>query len=581
MPIAVVAASIGVGVFIRRPVGKLIAAAGRWTQGDFSVRVPVEGEDEVSRLAVTFNRMAHGLSERAAAERSAREAQMMFADVVAILPVGILLIDRKGNITHANTKARDIWLLDESSDVYNIRALRGWKRATGEAVPPGRSAAARALAGETCLGEELDILCFDGITHKTILSAALPIRNEAGMVRSVVIVNEDLTEIYAARREAEEANLAKSKFLAAASHDLRQPVQSLVMFNAVLSQRLAGHPAETVVKHMGASLDALQRLLSDLLEVSRLDAGSVQTHPQPVALGPLIDRLVTECTPRARSQGLRLRQVRTSTWTVSDPVLLERILRNLLENALRYTERGSILVGVRRHANGLRLCVVDSGIGIAPDQQALIFQEFYQVGNPGRNRDKGLGLGLAIVSRLCALLEHRIAVTSAPGRGSCFWVELPRLHVAPSEPAAPAPRDSASRQFTCANRVLVIDDESIVRDGLTACLESWGAKVLSAADADEALALCSSQDMHPSLIISDYRLGANRSGVEAVERLRAANGRPTPAIILTGDTDPANIAKIRDSGFMLLYKPVDPERLHAVVSAILAHGPPPEGRTPA
>lgn len=229
----------------------------------------------------------------------------------------------------------------------------------------------------------------------------------------------------AAKEDAERANLAKSQFLAAASHDLRQPVQAMMLLSEALAIRLEGHPAATALVGIQAALNALQMLLGGLLDVSRLDAGVVKADLQPVALATVIDRLATEYGLRAQAKGLRLRAVRTDAVVQTDPVLLERILRNLLENALRYTERGKILVGCRRRGPVVRLVVADTGVGIAKEHQQAVFQEFFQVGNLERHREKGLGLGLSIVKRLTAILGHKLGMASRLGRGSCFTIDLP------------------------------------------------------------------------------------------------------------------------------------------------------------
>ncbi len=226
-----------------------------------------------------------------------------------------------------------------------------------------------------------------------------------------------------ARAAAERADRAKSKFLAAASHDLRQPAQSLVLFTTTLANELSDHPARRVVSHIEQAAEALRRLLDSLLDMSRLDAGTVVARVSETPLQPILDRLATEYQLRADDKGLRFRMVPTAAWCRTDPALLDRMLRNLIENALRYTERGKLLVGCRCRGDRIIVQVVDTGIGIPPDQLDLIFQEFVQVGN---DRAQGLGLGLAIVSRLARMLEHEVMVRSRPGHGSCFSVKMPR-----------------------------------------------------------------------------------------------------------------------------------------------------------
>lgn len=239
--------------------------------------------------------------------------------------------------------------------------------------------------------------------------------------------------------EAEQASKAKSRFLAAASHDLRQPAQSLALFASVLEDRLADTPDAKLVSHIMQSIDGLRTLLDSLLDMSKLDAGIVVPAPISLPLGPLLARLATEYQAKAEVTGLAFRYVPTGSTTFSDPILLERILRNLIENALRYTQNGGVLVGCRRRSASIVIEVLDTGIGIPDDQIEAIFEEFHQVGNPHRDRNQGLGLGLAIVRRLGKLLDHPIAVSSVPGRGTRVSVLVPRMADAASGSGIPTP----------------------------------------------------------------------------------------------------------------------------------------------
>ncbi len=231
-------------------------------------------------------------------------------------------------------------------------------------------------------------------------------------------------EAQEARAEAERANLAKTKFLAAASHDLRQPVQSLSLLSNTIAAQLSGHPALPLAQHLDRTVGALRTLLDSLLDISRLDAGGIAPNFAAVPVGPLLERLAHEYALRAADRGLDLRRVPTTAWCVTDPVLLDRILRNLIENAVRYTAAGRILIGCRRRRDRLVIQVLDTGVGIAEHQLDAIFQEFFQAVEPTDDGSHGLGLGLAIVSRLGQTLGHRVEVSSELGRGSCFSVTL-------------------------------------------------------------------------------------------------------------------------------------------------------------
>jgi signal transduction histidine kinase len=243
------------------------------------------------------------------------------------------------------------------------------------------------------------------------------------------------TALVAAREEAERANEAKSRFLAAASHDLRQPFQAMRLFRAALTPYLSAPAAEGIAGKLDEAMTAGEQLLNALLDVSTLEAGMVTARPVPVSAGELIERLAREFQPQVEAHGLRLRAVARPALILTDPVLLERMLRNLLHNAVRYTERGGILIGARRRGGRLVFQVVDTGIGIAADQHDKVFEDFYQIGNPSRDRSCGLGLGLSVVARMAMLLRHPVSLRSQPGRGSTFSVSVPLASERRSEAA--------------------------------------------------------------------------------------------------------------------------------------------------
>ncbi len=317
----------------------------------------------------------------------------------------------------------------------NLPACRrlGWDRAQLLGRPLADVLAGRDLGGMLAADAsgqvEADFRCRGGELFPVELTCRT---TPPGPGLTALVVARDITdrrrferELQAARDKAERASMAKTKFLTAASHDLRQPAQSLTLFTDLLAAKLAGHPDATIVEHLQRSVDALRLLLDGILDLSRMDAGLVVPLARPFAIAPLLAQLGIEYEARARQAGLRLRARPCNARVVSDPLLLERILRNLLENALRYTRRGGILLGCRRRGDRLRIEVWDSGIGLAPEQMDNIFEEFYQAGNPERDRAKGLGLGLAIVERLARLLDHHVTVSSREGRGSRFAVTVP------------------------------------------------------------------------------------------------------------------------------------------------------------
>ncbi|HLN25298.1 MAG TPA: hybrid sensor histidine kinase/response regulator, partial [Patescibacteria group bacterium] len=369
-----------------------------------------------------------------------------------------------------------------------------------------------------------------------------------------------------ARDTAEQANHSKTRFLAAASHDLRQPLQALGLFVATLAQRPLPDDIRSIVGKIEGSLEALEHLLDTLLDISRLDAGVVEAHCVGFSVQELFKRLALEYVPLAESAGLSMRFVSTSASARSDPALLERILRNLLSNAVRYTNNGGIVVGVRRRGDFMRIEVWDTGRGIPLAEQREIFREFHQLGASQRERRQGLGLGLAIVDRLAALLGHRIELLSTPDRGSVFSVVVPangRALVRAAE-VEPEVRDPLNGRF-----VVVVDDDSIVRDGLRAILEIWGCRVAVAEGQDDAVEAVKAAEVMPDAIIADYRLRADVTGAQVVRALRALLGEDVPALLITGDTSPERLRQAAGHGLSLLHKPVRPDKLRAALQQLL------------
>lgn len=376
--------------------------------------------------------------------------------------------------------------------------------------------------------------------------------------------NLDLAAALRVQKDAAEAaSLAKTRFLAAASHDLRQPVHALGLFvGALRGNHLAPEPAR-LVDLIEDSVNAMDGLFSALLDISRLDAGVVAPDWKCFPLQDLLDRLQRDYAAEAAEKSLSLR-VRPCAATVrSDPVLLERILRNLISNAIRYTDSGGVLVGCRDAGSGLRIEVWDTGPGIPPEQAERIFEEFFQLHNPERDRSQGLGLGLAIVRRLAVLLDHALTMRSRPGRGSVFSITVPRAQAAISAPAASA--------FVGARHglIFVVDDEPAIQEGMRSLLAGWGHSVLCASSGDDMLSRAAACPQRPDVIICDYRLRGDETGLQVIERLRAEYNDDVPALLVTGDTAPDRLAEAVGSGLLLLHKPVANSRLRAAVNNLL------------
>jgi signal transduction histidine kinase/CheY-like chemotaxis protein len=388
-------------------------------------------------------------------------------------------------------------------------------------------------------------------------------RDELGaLAANVNRMCEELGRLY---QQLEAANLAKSRFLAAASHDLRQPLHALNLFVAQLRGETDPVEKGRVVTRIDAAVVAMNELFNALLDISKLDAGVLAPSISEFPVDHLLKRIEMTFMAAAREKGLRLRVVSNDAWVRSDFILLERILLNLVSNAVRYTIQGGVVVGCRRHAGRLRIEVWDSGIGIPKDQRRNIFGEFYQLAATELDRRGGLGLGLAIVDRLCRLLNHPIEVTSQLGRGSRFAISVPLgspLRSAEHPPQAAV--DQATGKF-----VVVIDDDALVLDGMRGVLKSWGCSVVTASSESDALAALTEHERPPDLIISDYRLGDGKTGFELIERLRGTFGASIPAFLISGDTAPERLHEASASGYYLLHKPVLPITLRAVISQLL------------
>lgn len=368
------------------------------------------------------------------------------------------------------------------------------------------------------------------------------------------------------RDRATAANQAKTRFLAAASHDLRQPIHALGLFTATLAALankgdVGGAEARSLAGRLQAVIGSLGGLLHGLIDVSRLDAGLVPVERRPIALHRLLSGLGEEFGVQARGLGVSLRVVASHAWVDSDPALLKRILDNFLSNALRYAPGGRVLIGCRRRGASIEIQVVDTGPGIPANQHEAVFEEFTQLHNPQRDRQQGMGLGLAIVRRLADLLGHAVTLCSTPGKGSTFAVRVPLAPQAAAFPAAAAEPEEASGLG-----IMVVDDDPQVLEGIAALLSVWGYRTYVAQSVGE-LCRCHDQAGAPSvhLIVADYRLAGGVTGVNAIERLNAHLGYRVPALIITGDTSPDRLRDLSAAGHDVLHKPLAPDLLRAAI----------------
>jgi signal transduction histidine kinase/ActR/RegA family two-component response regulator len=380
-----------------------------------------------------------------------------------------------------------------------------------------------------------------------------------------------IRQLTAEKERAELANRSKSQFLAAASHDLRQPAHALGLYIATLrmaaqAPKIERTSIEMLADRLQSALTGMSQLLNVLLDISRLDAGVIQVERRRFRLQEKFDALANQYTQAAEAKGIQLRIRPTDTWPDTDPVLLQNILANLLSNAVRYTTQGKILIACRRRRDTLEICVADTGIGIAEDQFESIFREFYQVGNIARDREQGLGLGLAIVQRTAELIGATIRLRSTPGKGSCFVVSFAHQD-APVSAERPPARTLSMPHVAGKRTVLVVDDDRQVLDGMAALLSSWGYAVQVASSREQAMREV--DHATPQLIVTDFRLATEVTGVDVVRAIRQALGSDVPAIIVTGDTSLQGINEASASGFQVLHKPLDTATLQAAIATTL------------
>jgi signal transduction histidine kinase/CheY-like chemotaxis protein len=365
-------------------------------------------------------------------------------------------------------------------------------------------------------------------------------------------------------RRLQDADLAKSRFLAVASHDLRQPLYALNLFAAQLETTTDLAERQALVRNITSSIDSMNKLFNELLDISRLDAGALTPRISAFPIADILSEIETTFSMAAREKGLRFRVVKSSEWVESDPILLGRILLNLVSNAVRYTWTGGVVVGCRRTRTGLRIDVCDTGPGIPEDQKGTIFGEFYRIQPAGQHVGEGLGLGLAIVERLCRLLGHALDLTSIEGKGSRFSLSAPIASARERRVSdVLLPRNDVLR----GKLVVVIDDAPLVREGTRGLLNSWGCRVVVAESGAEAIARLAGAE--PDLIISDLHLPDGETGVEAIAQLRLRPGFDVPAFLISGDISARQIGTVDRTPYPLLHKPLNPMALRAMITAML------------
>lgn len=538
------------------------------------------------------------VTRRHIAESSLRASESRFRETFAAAPHGMAIIALDGGFEEVNTALCRV-LGREEADLLTLDVA-------AVSHPEDHNleleAARRLLAGDVrVFSGEKRYLRADGTVVQAHVSLALA-RDGGGNPRHFIAHVQDISRqvesearLHEAIAAAEQALLAKTRFLAAASHDLRQPLQALNMFVSVLSGRETDPSKQAILEKVERSLDGLAELLNTLLDISKLEAGAILPDMRTFNIATLLERLAEEFAPMAEAEGLSLK-VRAPALTLdSDPALIEVILRNLIGNALKYTDPGGrILVGVRRCEGGrrIRLDVLDTGRGIPADQRKLIFEDFHQVTGGERPSSGGMGLGLGIVSRVARLLGLEVTVSSQPGHGSRFSVLMPsQSDTAPpgrlptdalesghvidtpndaSEPMAGINERGAASDMAGRLHLVVLDDEAGVRESLSLLLEGWGHRITAFAGlSDLTEALLTESLAAPDVLLADYRLPSGRTGLEAVALIRGHFRAPIPALLLTGDTGSQRLREADRGGLPVLQKPVRPDQLRVKIADLV------------
>lgn len=575
--------------YIRQPLGVLTQAALRWRDGDQTARVRLPGRSEIAALGRVFDEMADATEQ---GERQIREAADLLNALIESSADAIFVKDRDGSYVLANTTFARVVGFDRD-------ALIG--KHDAEVMAPDLRDRVREIHAEI-LATRQPYVCDITITRpgpqagrmsgdanaepRVLQTMYAPIRAPDGSVVAVAGIARDVTderraaaELLTAKERAEAADESKTRFLAAASHDLRQPVQAAILFAGLINEH-ATEGLRKPAEQLRLVLNDLRAMLDSLFDVSRYDTQSMRADIVAFPLQPLIDQSVAAVTDNASAKGLAVHAQPTPFWVRSDHALLGRMLGNIIQNAVRYTVAGSVRINATPHDSMIRIAVSDTGPGIAAENMARIWQEFEQLHNPERDRRQGLGLGLAIVRRLSRILGHPVSVSSIPGQGTTFTIELPRAEPlqAPVQPAQTVPaRGAGPASADRENVAVVVEDDPPLLAVLGMILEDHGWTVISAADTSEAVAQLRASPHIPDVILTDYRLRDGKLGTDAITAIRAQLARSVPAIILTGDvsgTEPGAEGPLRDADRLgdvtVLRKPVAAAELATAMNRAVA-----------
>jgi two-component system, sensor histidine kinase len=498
----------------------------------------------------------------------------LLSNVLQSAPDAIVIVDVEGHIIFASSQVATLFGYHPEELVG--QAIEQLLPERYRALHLGHRRSYARNARMRPMGVDLDLYALrkDG-TELPVEISLSPIEDGqrtlvAAAIRDVSERKRIQTALTQAREEADRANQAKSRFLATASHDLRQPLQTLSLLNGTLSRIAKDPTASEAIAQQGQAIDAMSRLLNALLDISKLESGAVRPDPTDFAVAALFEELRGEFASLAASKGLAL-QIDPGGYHVhSDPSLVGQILRNLISNAIKYTKRGSVRVRSLANPPAVRIEVVDSGVGIPPDQLAYIYDEFYQVGVASNTTREGYGLGLSIVRRLVTLLGLRLEVQSEVGKGSVFALQLPQAQSAPTahRPTATAATEANVRS-QAAPRILLVDDDLGVRNATAMLLKVEGYQVIPAASVAEAV---KNAEASPNidLLITDYHLGQDETGIDVIAAVRAIAGDSLQAILVTGDTSSLIRDLKPDERTRLVSKPIKAEELLALMKTLLA-----------
>ncbi len=505
-------------------------------------------------------------------QRSSLEAEAArdrYADLFDLAPVGYLILDISGHIRQVNLAGAEMLGL-RGAQLLNFEFFKFVAREYQDTLYQHLRQVFKNQTRQSC---EVGLELFDGSGLFVKLDSVVHPEVAGDIPRCLTLVSDisalkkAQTVSRQAREAAEQANRAKSHFLAAASHDLRQPLQVMTTIVDLLKIKLNDETALELVDMLSKSLFNLNELLNTLLNLSQLESGSITAKSKEFPVDDLLQRLDATYRPLAENKGLSLRVARSSAIIRSDPVLLGQILDNLVSNAIRYTEAGKVLLGCRHHGAMLRLEVWDTGIGVPEGMHRTIFKDYYQLDNPARDQNNGSGLGLAIAARSAHLLGQQIELKSWPN-GSMFSVEVP-LAVCKRGNEKTLASDASMSITTPATSLLVVDDNKIVLLSLTHLLESYGYKVTGVTNGQEALSRIKGAERF-DLIITDYRLPKGETGFELIKTIRQASGMDIPALIITGDPEVATTHEIVSSGIRVLEKPAYAELMNKHIQEMLS-----------